>query len=113
MKNWNLVLAAGACAALASIASATPQETFNFAPVDTNGPNGDASNGVATHDFVGGYNVGTIRLTGSLVSVNAATYGTTSTSTVMSPWTSSWVVGGPTAVEKNAICPPEARKSPR
>ncbi|MEK6703498.1 MAG: DVUA0089 family protein [Planctomycetota bacterium] len=75
MKNWNLVLAAGACAALASIASATPQETFNFAPVDTNGPNGDASNGVATHDFVGGYNVGTIRLTGSLVSVNAATYG--------------------------------------
>ncbi len=85
MKNWNLVLAAGACIALASVANATPRESYAFSDIVSNGPINNSVNGVATHSFTGGYRVGKIHLTGSLLSVNPGTYGVEARVVVTSP----------------------------
>jgi hypothetical protein len=70
--NW-LSSAAGALV-IAAPALATPRESAQFTNVNSNGVLNSAANTVLTHDFVGGYALGRIDLSGTLTSVNSNTW---------------------------------------
>lgn len=84
MKMRALIAAAGA-AMSASVALASPQESFTFNNVTSDGPDNNAANGVATFDATGAYAVGKLRLSGTLNAVNTGTYGGESRVKVTAP----------------------------
>lgn len=84
MKKYALIAAAGA-AISASVALASPQDSYTVNNVVSDGNDGNGANGVATFTSAGTYAVGKLHLTGTINSVNTATYGTEVRVKVTSP----------------------------
>jgi len=84
MKMRALFAAAGA-AMSASVALASPQESFTLNNILSDGPDNSGANGVATFNATGAYSVGKLRLSGTLNSINTATYGGESRVKVTAP----------------------------
>jgi hypothetical protein len=67
-------LSAVAGLAIAAAAFATPQETINVGTLDSNGPLGNAVNGVFNYNSAGGYTLRKISYSGGLTQVNTGTF---------------------------------------
>jgi hypothetical protein len=60
--------------ALAAAASAAPRESATFTNVISNGPLNNAVNETRLQEFIGGYPVGKIRISGTLTEINTGTF---------------------------------------
>ncbi len=69
----------------AGTAMATPREAITFNNVNSNGLRDSLTNTVLTTTFAGGYSVGRVHLSGTLMSVNPATYASEAMITVIAP----------------------------
>ncbi len=70
----NLGVSAAVLAALATLASASPQESVTFNGIVSNGPDNNAVNGVADHVFTGTYAVRSMSVTGQITEIATADF---------------------------------------